>query len=51
LGKVRRLAEDIFVGCEETLCGPDCYRDDGGVEWAGKVSEDHSDWMKALTER
>ena len=30
--KVRRLAEDVFVSCEETLCWADHYRDDGGVE-------------------
>ena len=34
LCKVRRFTEDVFVGCEETLCWTNHYRNDGGVEWA-----------------
>jgi hypothetical protein len=36
--KVRRLAKDVFVGCEETLRWPNGYCDDGGVERTACVS-------------
>jgi hypothetical protein len=38
--KVRRLAKDVFVSCEETLRWPDGYRDDGRVERTACVSID-----------